>query len=102
MYDIVDVWVLVEDGIEVLFIRYVAVVVFGPLAADELDAVQDFLGGVVEVVDDDDFVVGLEEGESGEGADVAGAAVHIMKTVSGCTCWSCLGCVQCGVSIEDG
>jgi len=71
--DIVDVWVLLKHLIQLLLIGDVQRVVLGPLAADELDAVEDFLGGVVEVVDDDDLVVGLKKGECGEGADVAGA-----------------------------
>ena len=73
MDDIVDVRVLLEHLIQLLLVGDIQRVVLGPLAADELDAVEDLLGGVVEVVDDDDLVVGLEKGESGERADVAGA-----------------------------
>ena len=71
--DIVNIRVLLEHLIQLLLIGDVQRVVLGPLAADELDAVEDLLGGVVEVVDDDDLVVGLEESERGERADVAGA-----------------------------
>jgi hypothetical protein len=71
--DIVDIRVLLEHLIQCLFIGDVERVVLGSLAADQLDAVQDLLGGVVEVVDDNDLVVGLEESERGERADVAGA-----------------------------
>ena len=74
--DIVDVRVLVEDGIQALLVGNVTVVVLGTLAADQFDAVEDFLGRVVEVVDDDDLVVGLEKGQGGEGANVAGATVR--------------------------
>ena len=73
MDDIVDIRVLLEHLIQLLLIGDVQRVVLGPLAADELDAVEDLLRGVVEVVDDDDLVVGLEESERGERADVAGA-----------------------------
>lgn len=73
MNDIVDIRVLLEHLIQGLLIGDVERVVLGSLAADQLDAVQDLLGGVVEVVDDDDLVVGLEESERGERADVAGA-----------------------------
>jgi hypothetical protein len=69
---IVNVRVLLKHLIQFLLIGDVQGVVLGPLAADELDAVQDLLGGVVEVVDDDDLVVGLEKGKSGERADIAG------------------------------
>jgi len=71
--NIVDIRVLLKHLIQLLLIGDVQRVVLGPLAADELDAVEDLLGGVVEVVDDDDLVVGLEEGKGGERADVAGA-----------------------------
>lgn len=73
MDDIVDVRVVGEDLVELGLVGDVAGVGLGPLAADELDAVEDLGGGVVEVVDGDDFVVGFEEGEGGEGADVARA-----------------------------
>jgi hypothetical protein len=72
--DIVDVGVLIEDGVEGLFVGDVALGVFGSLTADEFDTVENLIGGVVEVVDDDDLVVCLEEGECGEGANVSGAA----------------------------
>jgi hypothetical protein len=71
--DIVDIRVLLEHLVQGLLISDVERVVLGSLAADQLNAVQDLLGGVVEVVDDDDLVVGLEESERGERADVAGA-----------------------------
>lgn len=74
MYHIVDVRVLVKHRIQLFLVRDVALVVLGPLSAYELDAVEDFVGRVVQVVDDDDFVVGFEECERGEGADVACAA----------------------------
>ena len=71
MNDIVDIRVLLKHLVQGLLIGDVERVVLGSLAADQLDAVQDLLGGVVEVVDDDDLVVGLEESERGERADVA-------------------------------
>ena len=43
------------------------------MASDELNAVYDFRGGIVEVVDNDDFVVGLKKGERRERANVAGS-----------------------------
>lgn len=71
--DIVDVRVLGEDLVELRLVGDVAGVVLGPLAADELDAVEHFGGRVVEVVHNDNLVVRFEKGERGEGADVAGA-----------------------------
>lgn len=71
--DTVDIRVLLKHLVQLLLIGDIAGVELGSLAADELDAVEDFVRGVVEVVDDDDLVVGLEEGEGSEGANVAGA-----------------------------
>lgn len=73
MDNIVNIRMLVENLIQPLLVRDIARVVLGSLARNELDAVDDFFGGVVEVVDDHDLVVGFEESERGEGADVAGA-----------------------------
>lgn len=71
--NIVNIRVLLKHLVQLLLVGNVASVVLGPLAADELDAVEDLVRRVVQVVDDDDLVVGLEQGEGGEGADVAGA-----------------------------
>lgn len=73
MDNTVNIRVLLEHLVQLLLIGDIAGVKLGSLAADELDAVEDFVRGVVEVVDDDDLVVGLEEGEGSEGANVAGA-----------------------------
>lgn len=78
MDHIVNVGVLGKDFVELLLIGDVAVVVLGSLAADEFDSAQHFGVGVVEVVDDDDFVVCFEEGEGGEGADVASASMSML------------------------
>jgi len=71
--DIVNIRVLLEHLVQGLLVGDIERIVLGSLAADQLDAVQDLVGRVVEVVDDDDLVVGLEESERGERADVAGA-----------------------------
>lgn len=72
--DVVDVGMLLEHLVERGLILDVELVELGLLAADELNAVEDFLGRVVEVVDDDDLVASLQEGERCERANVAGAA----------------------------
>ncbi len=74
MDDIVDVGVGGEDFVEGFLVGDVAGDVLRFLAGDEFDTAEDFLGGVVEIVDYDDFIVGLEEGEGSEGAYVARAA----------------------------
>lgn len=85
MNDIIDVRVRGEDGIQRRLVGDVAGVVVRFLAADQLDAAQHFLRRVVEVVDDDHFVVCFEEGEGGEGADVACAAGRRLA-IEGCGC----------------
>lgn len=76
MDDIVNVRVLLEDLVEGSLVLDVELVELGSLAADELDAVDDFRVGVVEVVNNDDLVVSLEESEGCEGANVAGATAR--------------------------
>lgn len=72
MDDIVNIWVLLKHLVERGLICDIDLVEGRSLAANELDAVHDFWGGVVEVVDDDDFVVCFEEGKGCERANVAG------------------------------
>ena len=55
-----------KDIVQGLLVRNVHVVELRALSGDELDAVDDFLLRVVEVVDDDDIVVGLEQGKDCE------------------------------------
>jgi len=59
MDHIVNVRVGLEHLVESSLVCDVGLVELGLLAADELNAVEDFLGGVVEIVDDDDLVVGF-------------------------------------------
>jgi len=66
---------LVEDFVQLLLVCDIALYVVRLLAADELDSIDDFWRRVVEVVDYHDLVVGFEECEGGEGADVARAAM---------------------------
>lgn len=70
-----------EDFVELLLICDVAGVELRSFAADKLNAADDFCGGVVEVVDDDHFIICFEESESGEGADVAGATDNVLDNV---------------------
>ena len=81
MDNIVNIRVLLEHLIQLLLIGDVQRVVLGPLAADELDTVHDFWGGVVEVVDDDDLVVGFEEGKGCERANVAGTTKPLSVSI---------------------
>ena len=64
---------LSEHFVESGLVGNVELVIDGAFAGNQLNAIENFVGRVIEVVDNHDFVVGLEEGESGEGANVAGA-----------------------------
>ena len=72
----VNVGILLKDAVERSLVGDVKLDELGPLAADQLDAVDDLFGRVVQVVRDDDLVAGLEEGQGREGANVAGATAR--------------------------
>jgi len=55
-----------EDLVQFRLVCDIAAVELRSLAADELDAVEYFFGGIVEIVYDDDFVVCFEKREGGE------------------------------------
>ncbi len=74
--DAVNGRVLGKDLVEGLFVSEVGVVESRAAATELLDAVEDDLEGVVQVVDNDDVVVVFEEGKGGKGADVAGSSVE--------------------------
>ena len=76
MDDVVNVWVLLEHLVERSLILDIELVELWPLAADELNAVDNLLGGVVEVVDNDDLVASFEESERCERANVASATAN--------------------------
>lgn len=76
MNHVVDVAVLFEHGIESSLVGDIEVHKLRPLTADELDAVEDFGGGVVQIVRNHCFVACFEEREDREGADVACPSVE--------------------------
>lgn len=71
--DTVNVRVFGEDLVERLLVGNVDLVVFRLLSADKFYAIQNLGRRVVEVVDDDDLVVGFEERKGRKGANVASA-----------------------------
>jgi hypothetical protein len=73
---------LLEHLVEAGLIGDIDFVKSRALLGDQLDAIQDNLGRVVEAVDDDDVVAMLEEGNCGERADVASATAELR--VSAC------------------
>ena len=74
MDDAVNVRVLFKDSIEGLLISDIEVDIVRSLATDELNAVQHFSGGVLEIVCNDHFVIIFEEREGCKGANVTGAS----------------------------
>lgn len=73
MNDTVDVWMVIKDLVDGSLIAHIDIVEVGPLAAYQFDAVERFFGRIVEIVEDNDFVVCLEQGKGSERANVAGA-----------------------------
>lgn len=74
MDHIVNIWVVGEDLVQALLVCDVDIVQSWANTRDHLNAIDDFIGRVVQVVHNDNLVASLNEGESGEGADVAGAS----------------------------
>lgn len=69
--DAVDGGVLGKHLVQGLLVGDVNLVEVGSAAGQQLDAVEGDLGGVVEAVDNDDIVAGVQQGQSRKGADVA-------------------------------
>ena len=73
MNDAVNLGVFGKDIGQTTLVGQVDLVEERAASAEELDAIEGDLGGIVETVDNDDIVAVLEEGEGGERANVAGA-----------------------------
>lgn len=74
--DAVDVWVLREDFIKGRLVGDVHLVECRALASDELDAIEAFLRGIVQVVDDDDVVASFLKSDDSVRANIAAAAIN--------------------------
>lgn len=77
MNDTVNVWIGREDLVKGGLVRDVELCELGADARDELDAVDDLLGGIVQVVRDDNLIASLEERKDRERANVATATVFM-------------------------
>ena len=75
MNDAVNVGVGLEDLVEGGLIGDIQLGELGLLAGDQLNALQGFGGGVVQIVRDDNLVASLEKSEGGEGANVARSTI---------------------------
>lgn len=78
MDDIVNLWVLFENLLQLGLVGDVDVVDLWLLAANKLNAVCDLFERVVVVVYDDDIVSGLEESEGSERTNVSGTTGQVL------------------------
>lgn len=76
MDNTVDVWMGIEDLVKGSFIAHIDVVKIRSLSTYQFNAIECFLGRIVEVVYNHDLVVGLKQGKGGEGTNVAGPSVR--------------------------
>lgn len=76
MYHTINIRMLLKDSIQGAINRDIDIVERRLLPAQELNSIENFLGRVVQVVGDDDFVASFQQSKSGERADVAGASVR--------------------------
>jgi hypothetical protein len=77
MDDAVNIWVLRENPVECFLISDIDTYKLWSLSADEFNAIDNLLGGVVKIVNDYDFVASFKEGKGGEGANVAAASERV-------------------------
>ena len=64
--DTVDIRMRSEDLVQSFFICDIDLVELRSLSAEQLNAVEGNLGGIVEGIDDDDFVTMLKKGKARE------------------------------------
>lgn len=84
MNDIVNIWMRFEDPVKGWLVGHIQVVEYGFLAADDLDAAEDFGGGIVEIVGNDDVVSSFEQCQNCKRANVAGATAALRQRSPPC------------------
>ena len=77
----VDVWVCGKDLVETFLIGDIHLVKVWSLSAEEFDAIEGDSGGVVEAIDNYDFVAMFEERESSERPDIAGTSMDLNVSI---------------------
>jgi hypothetical protein len=77
--DIGDVGVLGKDVIQLLFHSYVGIVQLWPNPSQQFNPIDGFAGRVGEIVNNDNFVSRLNQGQNCKGANVARAATGCEK-----------------------
>jgi hypothetical protein len=91
-----------KDLVQCLFICDVDLVEVWSLAAEQLDAVEGDFRGIVEAVDNYNFVAMFEEGKSGERADITGSSGPVDVSMSSRTFWRIEGGANQGSGIPSG
>jgi hypothetical protein len=69
--DVVDVGVLRKDVVQLVFVGDVGIVQFWPDSGQQLNTIDCLAGRVAKVVDNDDFVSRLNQGQDRKGPNVA-------------------------------
>jgi hypothetical protein len=74
--DTVDPWMRSKDLVKAFFVGDVDLVEIWPLPTKELDTIERDFGGVVQTIDDHNFVAMLKQCQRGERANVTGSSMH--------------------------
>lgn len=82
MDNIVDIGMLREDLVQGSFVGDVCLVEDGPLAGKQLNTVENLLVGVIQAINDNNFVSGFEKGEGCERANVASTTAPVSIDVA--------------------
>ena len=77
MDHIIDIRMRVKDFVEGRFIRDIDVVESRSNSGNELDAVDDLVRGVSEIINDDYLIVGFEKRDNGERANITGPTEQV-------------------------
>ena len=72
----VNIRMLLKHSIQGAINRDIDIVEWWFLPTEELNSIENFLGRIVQIVSDHDFVASFQKSKSGERADVAGASVR--------------------------
>ena len=86
MNNAVDIRMRLEDIVEPRFISDIELEKLWPLAADDLNAIDDLFRRVVEIICNNDLVICFEKGKSSERAYVAGPAAMLRQLAARLEC----------------
>ena len=81
MDNIINVGMRGEYAVESGFVRDINVEKLRLLSTDELNAVQDHCGRIIEIVYDDDLVASLQKCQGSEGTDIACATTAARQLI---------------------